>query len=415
MSAIDWKKPRWGGNWNWDLSRLSPSRLPRLAGYLALAFVLWLLFWTLFAPFFSTSASRAVLNAPAVLLTTPIDGVVRSVNVVPGASFARGDVLATVDNPRANPESLLALKTRRLSLAQEQGALEAQLEHDRRLLDALRETRRRYRASLESQLGYSRQALAAEYAGARAQADEAQARLQRYQALLADGAVSQAAVNTAQAQLAAARGTMESLDARVKGSGGNVASLRRDVYLDDGQSRLFDLDAQLTALALGLERGQRQFAQQGAELAELDTLVAGEQRRMNMLSGYQLIAAADGTVQDVLAAPGAQVSAGATLVRASDCSRNVVMAVFPERAARRLEPGSELEVEIRGADAPLQARVVQMLNQGSQQQAAGYAAPFPFAEPNAIQVVAAFPANLPLAARRRACSPGRLVDADIRG
>ncbi|MEF9673221.1 hypothetical protein QNM99_17460 [Pseudomonas sp. PCH446] len=76
------------------------SLLPRLVGVGILVFILWLLLSTLFMPLLSTSATRAILNAPVILLTTPIDGVVSSLEIKSGASFVQGQKVAVVENPR---------------------------------------------------------------------------------------------------------------------------------------------------------------------------------------------------------------------------------------------------------------------------------------------------------------------------
>lgn len=106
------------------------SLLPRLVGLGVLVFIIWLLLSTLLMPLVSTSATRAILNAPVILLTTPIEGVVNSLEVKPGSTFTQGQKIAVVENPRANQETLLTLQTRRLTLEQELSSSASQAEHD---------------------------------------------------------------------------------------------------------------------------------------------------------------------------------------------------------------------------------------------------------------------------------------------
>ena len=73
------------------------SLLPRLVGLGVLGFIVWLLLSTLLMPLVSASATRAILNAPVILLTTPIDGVVSSLAVKPGVTFSQGQKIAVVE------------------------------------------------------------------------------------------------------------------------------------------------------------------------------------------------------------------------------------------------------------------------------------------------------------------------------
>ena len=66
--------------------------------------MLWLVVTTLIRPLVSRQATRAVLQAPAVLITSPINGVVTQVSARPLERILQGSVVATVQNPTLDHE-----------------------------------------------------------------------------------------------------------------------------------------------------------------------------------------------------------------------------------------------------------------------------------------------------------------------
>ncbi|MDR3432288.1 MAG: hypothetical protein P4L95_10380, partial [Rouxiella aceris] len=146
--------------------RFSLSLLPRLVGFGVLAFIIWLLFSTLFMPLMTSTATRAILNAPVILLTTSIDGVVSSLEIKPGATFEKGQQIATIKNPRANQETLLTLQTRQLTLEQQLASLTSQAEHDQQFYDALEKTSEQYQSAYHTRLLYAQKALKAQSSAA---------------------------------------------------------------------------------------------------------------------------------------------------------------------------------------------------------------------------------------------------------
>jgi len=393
--------------------RFSFSFLPRLVGFGVLAFIIWLLFSTLFMPLMSSSATRAVLNAPVILLTTPIDGVVSSLTIEPGASFATGQKIATIDNPRANQEALLTLQTRRLSLEQQMSSLTSQAEHDQQFLDALEKTSQQYQSAFHTRQLYAQKALKAENSAASVRLEDAQETLDRNLELFRQGAISQAAVASSKAQLASLQGAAQSVKSQLQINDGDLSAASKEVYLDPEQLRLFELKAKITTLQLSLANQAKNRATQQQELDNLNNLIATEQDRIKLMTGYDVIAYSPGTVQELVAPQGTQVRAGATLLRATNCNESYVIAVFPERMASKIERDSVLRVSIRGLSHTLTAKVVQLLSSPSDIQVSSYSVPFPYAEQNSVYVVGAFGSNLTKSQRAAVCNPGHWVTAEV--
>ena len=332
------------------------SLLPRLVGLGVLGFIVWLLLSTLLMPLVSASATRAILNAPVILLTTPIDGVVSSLEVKPGATFSQGQKIAVVENPRANQETLLTLQTRRLTLEQQLSSSASQAEHDQRYYEELEKTSQQYQAAFHTRQLYTQKALKAENSAASARLIDAQETVERNLELFVQGAVSGAVVASSKAQLASLQGAAESVRSQLRITDGDVSAANKQVYLDPDQLRMFDLSAQMTTLKLSLENQARNRATYQQELDNLNQLIETEQNRVKLMAGYDVVAYSPGTVQELLAPQGTLVQAGSTLLRATDCGQSYVIAVFPERMASKIDRDSVLTVKIRGLDRTAQGQ-----------------------------------------------------------
>ncbi|MFJ3484305.1 HlyD family secretion protein [Pseudomonas sp. NPDC090202] len=389
------------------------SLLPRLAGFSVLFFIVWLLFSTLFKPLLSSSATRAILNAPVLLLTTPIDGTVTRLTLKPGESFDKGQTIATIENPRANQETLLALQTRRLTLEQQLASLKSQAEHDQQFYDSLEKTSQQYQSAYRTRQLYTQRALQAESSAAAARLQDARATLTRNQELYRQGAVSEATVTASRAQLASLQGAAESIRSQLRINSGDVSAASEQVYLDPDQLRMYDLQAQMTTLQLSLTNQAKNRATQQQELDNLNHLIDTEQKRVSLMAAYDVVAYAPGTVQELIAPQGTLVRAGSTLLRATQCDQSNVIAVFPERMASKISRETQLTVNVAGLDEPLKAHVLQLLSSPTDTQSASYSVPFPYAEQNAVYVVGAFDGELTAAQRSKVCNPGNWVTAEV--
>ncbi|WP_248806728.1 HlyD family secretion protein [Pseudomonas sp. MWU13-2100] len=391
------------------------SLLPRLVGVGILVFILWLLLSTLFMPLLSTSATRAILNAPVILLTTPIDGVVSSLEIKSGASFVQGQKVAVVENPRANQDTLLTLQTRRLSLEQELSASLSQFEHDQQYYQALEKSSQQYQSAFRTRQLFGQKALRAENYAASARLKEAEETVERNLELFRQGAVSNALVDSSKAQLASLQGAAETVKSQLGISNGDLSAANQQVYLDPDQLRMFDLSSHLVTLKLSLDNQERNRSAVQQELQKLDGLIEAENSRIKLMSGYDVVAYSAGTVQEVVAPQGTLVRAGSTLVRATNCGESYVVAVFPERVASKIDRDTVLKVSIRGLDEPLTAKVEQLLSHSSDLQPGTYSVPFPYAEQNSVYVVATFAANLSDRQRSMVCKPGLWASAEVAG
>lgn len=406
-----------------SISQLAPVRksplaiVPRLAGYGLLAFIAWLLLSTLIEPWLSTSATRAVLNAPAVLITTPISGTVSALYAQNGQPLESGQTIAVVKNDTVARDALTTLLTQRLELQSKLDDLNNRIQADQHLLGYADDQYKNYQSANVTQLKHAYASVQSQQEAASAKLSELDTKYQRAVTLQRDGAVSAATVSAARAQADVARSEADAMDKNAQGVAESLAAAQRGVYVAAGQSsndQLSQLSQRRTDLQSNIASEQAQLDALNKQMDDLNKLVAREEDRVHALSDYAVKAAGAGTAQDIVAPVGTQVTAGATLVRATDCSKTNVVAVFPARMAGRLNVGTELRVRIGESGQPRDAHITQIIPTAKDSLQNTYSAPFPYAEDGSVYTLAQWDDQDTTGSNPPPCTPGRSVVASLR-
>lgn len=391
--------------------------IPRFAGYALMAFIAWLLFSTLLQPWVSTSATRAILDAPATLVTSPIDGTVTALRTQDGQPVKPGETIAVVKNTTVARDALTTLLTRKLELQSRANDLDDRIQADKHMLDYIGNQYRQYHNADLAQLRSANASLSANQDAASAKLTGLRTQYWRTVALQRDGAVSAAAVTAARAQMDTAQSELDSIKAEKHSHEAAIGAAKRGVYVSssqDGNGLLPQLAQRRTDLETSIKNEQAEADALKKQLADLDHLVGREDQRVQTLSDYAIKAYAPGTTQEIVAPVGTQVTAGATLVRVADCRKAGVVAVFPARMATRLHRGSRLVVQVSEAEGPLGAHVTNLLPTASEARQGGYATPFPYAEDGSVYALAQWDPDTPQDLLANACAPGRTVTASLR-
>ena len=391
------------------------SIVARLAGYALLAFVLWLMGTTLVVPAISSRATRAVLQAPVTLITTPVSGVIARMAVHPLDKVQPGSLVATVQNPTLNRDVLTTLSTQRLGLQSQVSQLTNQLATGSSELAFIDQQVKLYR---KASIDQTRDA----WEVARKQREVAESavwahelKVRQTSALLDAGAVSQQVLDAAQAQLSTSRATAEVADQEFNGLGKSLANASHGAFVNSGGGSAFQsLVSRREALAASIDRAQRDRDATNRQLAQVMALEDEERRRVDTLSAYEVKATQGGQAGTVLFSQGSFVPAGATLVRMADCSRAQVVAVFPPRLAKRINVGSVLDVAVDDTDAAYPAKVTKLVPVASDDVQSNYSVPFPYAEQGSVYAVAEIDGNASASlVARDMCTPGKVVTAEL--
>lgn len=399
--------------------RQSGAFVPKLAAYVLLAFVLWLMIATLVQPLLSSQATRAVLQAPVTLITAPINGVVAQMTVHARDTVQPGTLVATVRNPTVSQEILTTLRSQRLALQSQLAQLGNQFKADNQEMRSVGQEASVHRQASVAQAWEAWQIASRQRDAAHSMVEEQENKVKTNQALLEQGAISEQVMNAAVAQLNTARATAAVAEQAFAGQAQTVASAGQGAFVGTGGSNLFQtLSSRREALRNSVGRAQQDGTAILQQLKQVIQLEDEERRRVEKLSSYEIKATQAGQVHSVLAPEGAYVTAGASLVRVTDCSRLGVVAVFPARVAKRLGIGSVLDVKIGENSKAMPARVEQLLPVASDALQSTYSVPFPYAEQGSIYAVARIEGkespDAPADGGANLCAPGKVVTASLR-
>lgn len=393
--------------------------VPKLAGYGLLAFVLWLMVETLIQPLLSSQATRAVLQAPVGLITSPINGVVTRMVVHTRDAVEAGTVVATVRNPTVSQELLTTLRSQHLALQSQLAQLGNQFKADSQEMKFVGHEANVHREASLAQAWEAWQIAQRQRDVAQSVVEEQENKVRTNQALLEQGAISEQVMNASEAQLNTARANAAVAAQAFAGQAQTVASAGQGAFVGTGGNSLFQtLESRRGVLRNSVDRARQDGTAILQQLKQVAALEEEERQRVEKLSSYEIKASQPGQVHTVLAPEGAYVTAGQSLVRVTDCSRLGVVAVFPARLAKRLSIGSVLDVKVGQAVASVPARVEQLLPVASDALQSTYSVPFPFAEQGSIYAVARIDSNEPpkaqSAGESNLCAPGKVVSASLR-
>lgn len=391
------------------------SIVPRVAGYALLAFVLWLVVTTLIQPLVSRQATRTVLQAPVVLVTSPISGVVTQMTVRALDKVDAGAVVATVQNPTINRDILTTLTTQRLALQSQVAQLANQLSASTEELQFVEQQGKLYRSASMAQTRDAWQVAQRQRDVAQSNVAEQELKVRHTSAMLDEGAVSPQAMDAAQAQLSISRASAAVAEQAYAGLGQSVASASRGVFVGGSGGNVYQtLANRRETLAGDIERARHDSEALQQQLREVSTLETDERRRIDRMAAFEVRALQAGQVHTVLMPQGSYVPQGATLVRMIDCSRVEVVAVFPPRVAKRLNMGSTIAVKTDDSRPEVSARVTQILPVAPEDFQSRYAVPFPFAEQGSVYAVAHVESDSPEWLEQRGlCAPGKVVSARL--
>ncbi|HWT20808.1 MAG TPA: multidrug transporter, partial [Variovorax sp.] len=211
--------------------RQSGAFVPKLAAYALLAFVLWLMVATLVQPLLSSQATRAVLQAPVGLITSPINGVVSQMVVHARDKVEPGTIVATVRNPTVSQEILTTLRSQRLSLQSQLAQLGNQYKSDNQEMRSVGQEAGVHREASLAQAWEAWQIARRQRDVAHSVVEEQENKVKTNQALLEQGAISEQVMNASVAQLNTARANAAVAEQSFAGQAQTVASAGQGAFV----------------------------------------------------------------------------------------------------------------------------------------------------------------------------------------
>ncbi len=317
--------------------------------------------WVPMRSLLQTTSTEAVINARLVTLRAPIDGQVQSVgNPSAGTPLAPGAVLVNIGNTRAERGRLddlrrlvgeLEIETKSLLVKRNQlEALRTELSAQTRAFQDGRVNR------LEARVAELRSELQA----AAARREEANHALERARALAQSGTTSAAVLEKARRDATIAIEAEAALGHRLVGEEVELAALRNGVYVGDSYNDRPQSQQLADEITMRLSDVVADLNQREARLAALRSEFKSEEMRYNARASASLTAPVNGSIWEVMTAPGETVVQGQELVRVLDCTGLVVTATVGETAYNDLRVGDPASFRFRGESVDHAGRIISL-------------------------------------------------------
>lgn len=311
---------------------------------------------------FQISSVEAVVNARLVTVRAPIDGIVRldTRHTGLGETIDLGDPLVTVTNPRADRSRLEAAGDELSNAQQERQALSLKLLNLKGIRESLRTQLAAFHSNRLLQLDAQNTEADAGIQASVAELARADAIRSRQARLSQSGSVAQSRIDDAERDSRVAVAAVAAARARravlvVERDALNAGTYLGDAYndqprsaqrLDEVEQAIAGLDADMVRLATRMNRAE--------------DAISDEEQSLAMNVQARLMAPVDGTVWEVLTAPGEQVTAGQPLFSLLNCSDAIVTATVSEAVYNTLSVGMPATFTYRQGGAALAGKVVQL-------------------------------------------------------
>ncbi|MFZ0712292.1 MAG: HlyD family efflux transporter periplasmic adaptor subunit [Terrimicrobiaceae bacterium] len=318
---------------------------------------LFMVFIALGLRILTTSSIKGVVNAPILLIRSPIDGTITMVALRPGETISQGQNLFQIENARFDTSNLDRLRSEKERSKAAMSGLKILLQEytqkrdalESRLKDHLEATKNSIAQKLNEATQQQTQAAEAE--------TQASRDMPRQKTLAEKGANARMrwtqARNEKNAWQAVAERNVAELDAN--GEGILLAGYSETPY---ARQRMDELDIRLSETKAKLDQEQNLQA-------ALEKELEGEQSRTIKLSEATIVSPSLSLVQSLRVSKGSDVVKGAVLCELIDCNNSYVEASIPEKDFDSVKLGQKAAVYLYGNHNPIPGVVISVRGAGA--------------------------------------------------
>lgn len=358
-----------------------------------------------FAPYVLNDVStQAAVNAPLIRLTAAVDGTVADLPAN-GRYFDKTTEIRLLNLSQdtgevADLKAEAELAQAEMALSQRQLAeLNDQSQH-------LAQRASRFADAMGARLTADRDSALADLTGCQAERAEQAAILARTQALAAQGFISPAGLQKAEAAASLKSSNCSSAAARLRAIQVTRAAAQSNVFIGDSYNDAPYAVQQADRLLLQKQAIEKTLSDATARYRQASLRLKDALAR----AGYR--APAGTLVWAATASPGAAIRAGEPVLDLLDCRRRFVQVTLPERKAEVVGPGTPADVRMIGSDHWLKGQVVNITGAaGRRKEELLAASTSSLPEDREIMVDVALPAPEPRKLDpARKCDVGRLAE-----
>ncbi|BAM90448.1 hypothetical protein S58_44630 [Bradyrhizobium oligotrophicum S58] len=335
-------------------------------------------------PIVADQSDRAVVDAPVMLLTSPIAGQVETLTATPGGEVRSSDRLAQISNSRLDRTTLISLEEKAGDARQKLDATRAKHQSDIAYVSSLDEEIGGQAGQLKAQLQSQIEELRARVAQSNAMSSEKKAIVDRQNRMVARDAASVEMLKPTEQQYAAALHDTDAQNARLNQKLAQLKALNAGIYVGEDLVALNMLNQKRRDIDLDARRMEIEEKQQSAVLDDLEGLIKSERARLARLASADVLSPGPGKVLAVGAETGRHVSAGDTIASVVDCDKRFVVAIFSYRQGEQMKPGTKVRIDGGGFHAGVVSAVLPKTSDKVDER---FAVPFPQTERRELYVM----------------------------
>lgn len=331
--------------------KFSPGQILRIL----IGIAILILIGSVYLPhLFFAYSTNSVVTGRLIILTSPIEGFVTQAPPPMGTELRKGDVIAVIENPTVDLQSLTALETDQRSLDGRLQSLKRERESLTVLYQRLDETDKQYRTYLKSRVEkeiekakYHEQELSATLKQNKNQ-------LKREKSLFSQHFTSKSKLDDATFSNERSINAVEQAQMEEERLLNDLNALRSGVFVTpDGRADVPYHQQRKDDITLRLATLDTQMEETTARLDTLNARVIAEQERINQLKKTSLISQKPTVVMRGIATQGSHIDAKTPVVELVDCSSVFVDMTIHERFAGKIRPGDKATISIIGTKKPI--------------------------------------------------------------
>lgn len=298
-------------------------------------------------------SNKGVVNSGTVVISSPIEGFVRTDGFAVGDWVKRGDLVLRVDNALQNRSFINELQTEQSTLKARVIALGVQAGKLKAIKDRLFADNGRYRdhtlVHLANQI-------------AQGEADEkalvvllaaAEDRLSRSVSLHKDGILAEISLIEARSRRDELNARIEAVLQQVAALRGNLAAVEQGVYVGNGRNDVPYSLQRLDEVEIALADIRARRTEYVARIGQIDNQIRVEQQRLAMTSQYEGRAPMSGVLWRSYAHDGAPTAPNNELVVIADCSNLFVDSVVSNSHVDAIRIGDAVSIRLLGEFAEI--------------------------------------------------------------
>lgn len=311
-------------------------------------------------------SAKAIVNARAVAINSPIEGVVSTVYVPAGEFATTGESILKLDNPRISEALLQELGVEQRSLAERVESLERQKARLQALLDELK-------ARVSTHTSYETVRVNHQIAEAKAEAmaqkgaiDDLALTLEKNRKLLAENFISVVEFDRSKFALETARQKLLAIEARIHALEAGLNALGSGVYIGEGRNDVPYTQQKLEEITIQIIDLDARMSEARSRLSAIEQQADAEKERLAKLRQAEPIAPVTGLVWRQYYSVGSEVLIGTKLAEMVDCNDLYIEASLPASSLARLSRGDKVNYRLLGSDQWHVAEVMTLSGGASQ-------------------------------------------------